>query len=256
MKLALRRLDNKEEIMLGLGALALLVVACLVPEPRHRWGLLCGCCFAGGTALGHVWASGGHNRFLPTAHQVISLLRWQRHDFLNHLQVISALAQLNKPERILEYIDRTNRELDRERTLTARLPAEAGLALLAWFHQLEENGIHLEVDLKTDLFRQANGAKLAALLREITEAIGREAVESKEKEVAIKGWQERGTEVLEIVAQGTAGELPRSVTRFEELARAVPARLTVSGEKGSLSVTILVAQTKAPASARPRVVKS
>jgi hypothetical protein len=186
----------------------------------------------------------------------MSLLRRQRHDFLNHLQIISALAQLNKTERILEYIEQANRELDRERRLTALLPAEAGLVLLEWSHQLEENGIYLKVELKTDLFRQANGAKLAALLRGIMDIIGREAVEGKEKEVVIKGWQERGTEVLQIVARGVAGELPRYVMRFEELARSVPARLTVSREEGSLSVTILLAHEGALAAARPRAVRS
>jgi hypothetical protein len=256
VRLPLVGFGAKKEVMLGLGALALLVAACIVPEPQHRWSLLCGSCFAGGTAIGHAWAGGGHSRLLPTAHQVISLLKRQRHDFLNHLQVISALAQLNKPERILEYIDQTNRELDLERSLTLRLPAEAGLTLLAWAHQLEENGIRLRVDLKTDLFRQANGPNLAALLKEITDAIGREAVAGKEKEVVVKGWEECGTEVLEIVAPGVADELLMHSNRFEELARTVPACLMVGKEKGSLSVTILPVRAKAPASARPWVVKS
>jgi len=256
VRLSLRGLDNKEEVLLGLGALALLVLACLVSEPPHRWGLLSACCLIGGAAIGHAWAAGGQSHVLPTASQMMSLLRRQRHDFLNHLQIISALAQLNKTERILEYIEQANRELDRERRLTALLPAEAGLVLLEWSHQLEENGIYLKVELKTDLFRQANGAKLAALLRGIMDIIGREAVEGKEKEVVIKGWQERGTEVLQIVARGVAGELPRYVMRFEELARSVPARLTVSREEGSLSVTILLAHEGALAAARPRAVRS
>ena len=32
-------------------------------------------------------------------------LRRQRHDFINHLQVIYALAQLGKTQRVLDYID-------------------------------------------------------------------------------------------------------------------------------------------------------
>lgn len=33
------------------------------------------------------------------------LLRLQRHDFLNHIQVIHALIQLGKNEKALQYID-------------------------------------------------------------------------------------------------------------------------------------------------------
>lgn len=33
------------------------------------------------------------------AREIISLLRWQRHDFLNHLQVISGYLQLKKNDR-------------------------------------------------------------------------------------------------------------------------------------------------------------
>lgn len=37
---------------------------------------------------------------------VIKLLRIQRHDFLNHLQVIHALIQLGRDERALQYIEK------------------------------------------------------------------------------------------------------------------------------------------------------
>ncbi|SDE73003.1 Spo0B domain-containing protein [Sporomusa acidovorans] len=37
---------------------------------------------------------------------VIKLLRIQRHDFLNHLQVIHALIQLGRNEKALQYIEK------------------------------------------------------------------------------------------------------------------------------------------------------
>lgn len=37
---------------------------------------------------------------------VIKLLRIQRHDFLNHLQVIHAMIQLGRGEKALQYIEK------------------------------------------------------------------------------------------------------------------------------------------------------
>ncbi|WP_425060636.1 hypothetical protein SCACP_13720 [Sporomusa carbonis] len=37
---------------------------------------------------------------------VIKLLRIQRHDFLNHLQVIHAMIQLGRDEKALQYIEK------------------------------------------------------------------------------------------------------------------------------------------------------
>ena len=37
---------------------------------------------------------------------VMKLLRIQRHDFLNHLQVIHALVQLGRGEKALKYIEK------------------------------------------------------------------------------------------------------------------------------------------------------
>ncbi|HWR41570.1 Spo0B domain-containing protein [Sporomusa sp.] len=37
---------------------------------------------------------------------VVKLLRIQRHDFLNHLQVIHAMIQLGRDEKALQYIEK------------------------------------------------------------------------------------------------------------------------------------------------------
>ncbi len=43
---------------------------------------------------------------LFTDKEVITLLRKQRHDFINHVQVIYAYLQMNKQEKAEEYIDK------------------------------------------------------------------------------------------------------------------------------------------------------
>jgi sensor histidine kinase regulating citrate/malate metabolism len=37
--------------------------------------------------------------------EILRLLRMQRHDFINHIQVVQALIQLGKIDRALQYID-------------------------------------------------------------------------------------------------------------------------------------------------------
>jgi sensor histidine kinase regulating citrate/malate metabolism len=44
--------------------------------------------------------------------QLIRLLRMQRHDFINHLQVIHALVQLGRGEKALQYIEETSKKIE------------------------------------------------------------------------------------------------------------------------------------------------
>ncbi len=41
-----------------------------------------------------------------TCTDVVKLLRIQRHDFLNHLQVIHAMIQLGRGEKAIQYIEK------------------------------------------------------------------------------------------------------------------------------------------------------
>lgn len=44
--------------------------------------------------------------------QLIRLLRLQRHDFINHLQVIHALVQMGRGEKALQYIEETAKKME------------------------------------------------------------------------------------------------------------------------------------------------
>jgi len=44
--------------------------------------------------------------------QLIRLLRIQRHDFINHLQIIHALVQLGRGEKALQYIEETSKKME------------------------------------------------------------------------------------------------------------------------------------------------
>jgi len=66
----------------------------------------------------------------------------QRHDFLNHLQVISGLVQLNKVDRVREYINQVSLEVERlSRVGHLHVPEVAAALLIGHFiaskHQVE-----------------------------------------------------------------------------------------------------------------------
>ncbi|HHP51706.1 MAG TPA: hypothetical protein ENM97_08280 [Moorella mulderi] len=46
------------------------------------------------------------------AGDIIAFLRWQRHDYLNHLQVISGYLQLGKAEQALAYLQGVLKEME------------------------------------------------------------------------------------------------------------------------------------------------
>lgn len=84
---------------------------------------------------------------------MIDLLRAQRHDFLNHLQVIYGLIQLGRVDAIKEYIDQVNQEILKTSKLFTSLrmrPEIAGL-IIRKMAQAEKEGIRFDLELKTDL---------------------------------------------------------------------------------------------------------
>jgi hypothetical protein len=72
--------------------------------------LLGGCLFIGGLAVGYYYAQmrtlSSLTR-LPYMDDIMKVIQMQRHDFLNHLQVVSGLTQLRKTDRVVEYIATT-----------------------------------------------------------------------------------------------------------------------------------------------------
>ena len=70
------------------------------------------------------------------AEEVVWLLDCQRHDYLNHLQVISGLLELGKPGRAAEYLKEALRTIEIERTLLKRQDLELGLFLYRLWQKL------------------------------------------------------------------------------------------------------------------------
>jgi len=167
---------------------------------------------------------------------VVRILQVQHHDFLNHLQVLGGLAQLRKPERVMEYIYDTARELDRERTLTKLLPAEAGLLLLSWYQHLREQGVSFGIEVTNDLSQTVNGLALATLLTELFTFLL--SPDFGLRELKLRS----SSQELELIAFGQ-GRLPMtSLVRARELARKIGGTILVDQQNDMVQIRMQLQQ--------------
>lgn len=74
--------------------------------------------------------------------KTVDLLRYQRHDFANHLQVIGGYLELNQADKALAYLKQVIRELDLERNLFL-LESGVSLFLYQQFMKWKEQGIEV-----------------------------------------------------------------------------------------------------------------
>ncbi|NSW82134.1 MAG: Spo0B domain-containing protein [Syntrophothermus sp.] len=108
------------------------------------------------------------------AEEVIWFLDCQRHDYLNHLQVISGLLELGQPARAREYLKEALRFIETERMLLKGHEPELGLFLYRFWQKVRA----FEVDVKfvriEETFEdQLSGENLVYDLDSIVEEIGR-----------------------------------------------------------------------------------
>lgn len=82
---------------------------------------------------------------------LLEVIQVQRHDFLNHLQVISGLLQLNKGDRVLAYINQVSVEIGRFSPISRLTVPEVKAVLLTEINEAAKHQIRLEVDIQTDL---------------------------------------------------------------------------------------------------------
>ncbi|MHB8125922.1 MAG: Spo0B domain-containing protein [Desulfitobacteriaceae bacterium] len=75
----------------------------------------------------------------------LSLYRLQRHDFLNHWQVIMGYLQLNNPSKALEYMHKALQGMQIEQVI-GQIPKDTIVAiLLGWVNRLRQEGINTTV---------------------------------------------------------------------------------------------------------------
>lgn len=81
----------------------------------------------------------------------LEILRVQRHDFLNYLQVISGFLQLNKTEEAQEYIQEAVLEIGSLGKIMHFKPPEAAAAFLIARNEADKYQIDVDYDMESDL---------------------------------------------------------------------------------------------------------
>ena len=88
---------------------------------------------------------------LEESQKLIKTLRSQRHDFKNQLQVIRVMAQFQKNNEIVEYIEDCTTALDFSKEIPSQIVNPAISAMTIFFaSQARENGVNFEVDSDID----------------------------------------------------------------------------------------------------------
>lgn len=93
---------------------------------------------------------------------LLEVIQVQRHDFLNHLQVISGLLQLNKGERVRDYIQQVCNEYELLSKITRIIPPEIKAVLLIASNHAAKYQVDIIYDIQTNMASLAVEGKVVA----------------------------------------------------------------------------------------------
>ena len=89
--------------------------------------------------------------YLEESRQLIDVLRAHRHDFLNHIQVIYGLAQMNKLDRMAVYINELADNMRAEADVSRLAVSELAAFLIKKAATAAGESIKFEIDVDSDL---------------------------------------------------------------------------------------------------------
>lgn len=81
---------------------------------------------------------------------IVDLLREQRHDFMNHIQVIWGYLQLNKAKHAVQYIVEINKKMESISRLFSMDSGSLSLFLYDYFKKMHEKGLLIEFNYAAD----------------------------------------------------------------------------------------------------------
>ncbi|GAB4263752.1 sensor histidine kinase [Thermincola ferriacetica] len=91
------------------------------------------------------------NREFEDSREIIEILRLYRHDFLNHLQVITGFIQLNRPDNALNYINEVVDALKKQSLISNMEHPEVASLLFKKMYYAEREGIRFTVEPGSNL---------------------------------------------------------------------------------------------------------
>lgn len=158
--------------------------------------------------------------------KMLDIIQVQRHDFLNHLQVISGLSQLNKYERVREYIDTVSAVMIQVSKTTRIKTPEVAAALLAGFNEAASHEIDLELTVDAgmeylSLPEQVAGEALEAILSRALKVLAPPEVQDRRLDVLISE-----NEGFYICSLAIAGEHQEALTSLENDLAAATSQLS------------------------------
>lgn len=83
--------------------------------------------------------------------ELLEVLRVQRHDFMNHLQIISGMVQLNKTDKVFDYIREIAGQMSEAGRITALVIPEAAASLLINRHRAAKQGMEVRLGITTNM---------------------------------------------------------------------------------------------------------
>ncbi|MDO7786243.1 Spo0B domain-containing protein [Desulforamulus aquiferis] len=104
---------------------------------------------------------------------LLEVIQVQRHDFLNHLQVISGLLQLNKGERVRDYIIKVCGDYEKLSRITRLKSPDIKAVLLIAANEAAKKQVELVYDIQSDLSSLGVSSEIAgsALERSINHGL-------------------------------------------------------------------------------------
>lgn len=117
--------------------------------------------------------------------KIIEVFRVQRHDFINHLQVISGLLQLGKLDRVNEYIAKISQDFASEGLITRLDYPELVAVLLIKKMEAVQHGICFQFGTNTDLSEIKISEQMPVLVDFVLQEVIKEVVEKPGDEKVI-----------------------------------------------------------------------
>lgn len=121
--------------------------------------------------------SSGEENQLISLEEMIMLMRQQKHDILNHLQVVDGFLQLKKPELAHEYVKESiGKILQSGKGLKIQSPELVGV-IYRYIAKSEQIGLSVSIEVADQFLElRDKGNKLAIALKETFELLLQEAI--------------------------------------------------------------------------------
>ncbi len=146
-----------------------------------------------------------------TSEEAVALLRKQKHDFLNYLQVILGQLQLRKREKALESTKEAIKKIETAGSVMFLKPSRLALGVILLQERWRAEGVSLEINVGRDLINIDLGTAVDLIgrcLEECLEIVSNLAAEDRRINLEFSGFED----CCQVVFR-----LPSSIRKFQEV---------------------------------------